>query len=162
MNKKLVMVLTCLICLCATALVSIKIGMNIAARNKQQTVITVDPTEGDTTDYALAHEITNNAEAYYGTEIALRGYYSNSAPIEQTSSETEASGQTSSSKSTVYHFITVFDKYKDCYVTLEFTSPNGKYPAIGDFIRVSGVFGKYNDGDSQYLTITASKVEKIS
>lgn len=170
MKKKVIAVASIVAGLVGVIAVSGVIGYRIAEKKVQPITVYAGTSGEDTTDYAFAHEITNNAEAYYGKEITLRGYYSNSAPMDTTSDSEDINDATSSSEntsgetseSTIYHFITVFDKYRDCYITIEFTSPDNIYPAVGDFVSITGTFGKYNDGGSQYLTIAASKVEKIS
>lgn len=94
-------------------------------------------------DYQLAHDLFAYTEDYLDKDVELTGYYSNSLSEKGTTEESEA----------LYHFLTVFDSAKDCYYTIEFVPSSYTDLAVGDYIYVKGIFSKYSEGDTNYVTL---------
>ena len=94
-------------------------------------------------DYQLVHDLFAYTEDYLDKDVELTGYYSNSLSEKGTTEESEA----------LYHFLTVFDSAKDCYYTIEFVPSSYTDLAVGDYIYVKGIFSKYSEGDTNYVTL---------
>ena len=171
MRKKIICVVAAVITLCGVGA-----GSSIITRNltKQDKIII----EADDPDYVLIHEMINEPEKYFGKTITLKGYYSNAAVdvTDETSSEPESSEKSSASVEIedtnsesssaktykkLYHFITVFDKYKDCYQTIEIDMQDTSIPDVGAYITVTGTYHKFIDSNGQHLSISTEKINLI-
>lgn len=126
-------------------------------------VVYVGGNSEGSTDYDFIHEIFNNPENYFGKEITLTGYYSNS-DIAEGDSDTDSTETSSSSVAPqkIYHFLTVFDNYKDCFLTVEFTTSNDKYPDVGEYFTLTGTFGKYTEDDGTYFNIDVKEFHTVA
>lgn len=118
------------------------------------------------TYFDLAYAAYTNPDKFLGKEITLVGYYSNSVPLDDTtssesktsdtSSESDTSSSTESKSDTTYHFITTYGQVDECHITSEFTTADGKYPdKIGTVIKITGKFSSYEEDGNTYYTIAA-------
>ena len=98
-------------------------------------------------DYQLVHDLFAYTEDYLDKDVELTGYYSNSLSEKGTTEESTKESEA------LYHFLTVFDSAKDCYYTIEFVPNSYTDLAVADYIYVKGIFSKYSEGDTNYVTL---------
>lgn len=87
---------------------------------------------------------------------------SSDASSSSVSSDASSSSTEEQKHEKVYHFITVFDKYKDCYQTIEIDTEDTNYPDIGSYITVTGTYHKFMDSNGQHYSIGTDKFGTIS
>lgn len=123
-----------------------------------------DKSEVDLADYVtyfdLVYAAYTNPSQFLNKEITVIGYYSNSAAMESSTSESSETSEEDSSN--VYHFITTYGQIDECHVTAEFTTATGEYPEVGDVIQITGKFTSYEEDGITYYTIAADGYTNIT